>query len=208
MEKRIDNIRLRVFKSHEWFDPKQVLINLRYVETNLLSPDMDEKVRRLRTNELKELRELRDAAIFAYGLQTQILKVPVVIANVERSDYDFVVWWVKEENEYFYPVQLKELPPGDLNTTASLDGIYNIVVEKKYSGADDLAVAIRINKNMTLKCGPWEKDKRPHVRELWLFGNTSPDQSKWYICGDILKKPLLYEFMYPEGKPPLLNHLL
>lgn len=199
METPIDNIRLRELKSVHWFEPKQVLINMRYVETNLLSENMDEKVRRLRTNELKELREGREAAIFAYGLETQVLKVPVWVANSERSDYDFVVRWVKEENEYFYPVQLKELPPDDLNTTESLDGIYNKL--EKYSGTDDLAVAIHVNKKMTLKWGPWERQKRPQVRELWLFGNNSPDQSRWFICGDILKKPLFYEFRYPEGKP-------
>ena len=103
---------------------------------------MDERVRRLRTNKLKQLREGRDAAIFAYGLETQVLKVPVWFANAEQSDYDFVVRWVKEENEYFYPVQLKELPPEDLNTTESLDRIYDKL--EKYSGADDLLVAMNL----------------------------------------------------------------
>ena len=199
MEKPIDNIRLRRLRGLQWLKPGQVLINLRYVETNLLPPHMDERVRRLRTNKLKQLREGRDAAIFAYGLETQVLKVPVWFANTEQSDYDFVVRWVKEENEYFYPIQLKELPPEDLNTTESLDRIYDKL--EKYSGADDLSVAVHVNKKMTLKWGPWERKKRPRVRQLWLFGSTSPDQSKWFICGDILKKPLFYEFAYPEGKP-------
>jgi hypothetical protein len=114
--------------------------------------------------------------------------------------------WVKGEKEYFYPVQLKELPPDDLDTTESLDGIYDKL--EKYSGTDDLAVAIHVNKKMTLKWGPWERQKQPRVRELWLFGTNSPDQSKWFIFGDMLRKPRFYEYRYPDGQPTLPNHSL
>jgi hypothetical protein len=203
METPIDNIRLRELRSLQWYEPKQILINLRYVETHLLTENMDERVRRLRTNELKELREGREAAIFAYGLETEVIKNQVLVANTERSDYDFVMRWIKDENEYFYPVQLKELPPDDLNAQVSLEGIYNKL--EKYSGTDDLAVAIHVNRRMRLKWGPWERQKKPRIRELWLFGTNSPDPSKWFICGDILKKPRFYEFRYPEGQPTLPN---
>jgi len=53
----IPPILVRQFEQLTWVDPKQVLINLRWLERNL-PEHLDEKVRRLRTNKLKELRNI------------------------------------------------------------------------------------------------------------------------------------------------------
>ena len=48
---KVPNILAREFNRMEWVDPRQVLVNLRWVERNLPS-EVDERVRHLRTNQL------------------------------------------------------------------------------------------------------------------------------------------------------------
>ena len=85
INKPVGNIQRRGFDQLTWVDPKQVLINYRHAELNL--PDnLDPKVRRMRTNKLKEWREARDAALFSYGMANKVLKVPVIVAKSEKSD--------------------------------------------------------------------------------------------------------------------------
>jgi len=161
---------------------------------------MEEKIRRLRTNELKNWREARDAALFVFGISDQVLKIPMFVAKSEKSDYDAVMKWIKGEEEFYYPVQLKELPPDDLNLEIALDDIYAKL--EKYSGTSDLAVAIKVNRRMTLNYKPWYGENKPRVKEIWLFGCVSADQSKWFIYGDVLKNnPRYREFNYPDGQP-------
>lgn len=202
MEKRIDNIQQREFATLSWHDPRQILINLRLIELGL-PDDIDPRVRRLRTNTLKEWREGRDAALFAWGLGAVVLGIPVAVAKSEQRDYDFVCRWEKDGKLYYYPVQLKELPPADLNASVSLDDIYAKL--SKYSGRDDLAVAINVNRQFNFKYEPWSQPTRPKILELWLFGCTSPDQSEWMIYGNVLAtQPRFLTFSYPlpDTGPP------
>ena len=96
----VPNIMVREFERMVWVDPKQALINLRRLETNLPA-DLDEQVRRLRTNKLKELREARIAALFAFGTSDQVLNVPVLVSKSEAHDFDFVAKWQTDEKHYF-----------------------------------------------------------------------------------------------------------
>jgi hypothetical protein len=195
----VEKIRLREFQKLRWYDPRQVLISLRALELSLLS-DMDEMVRRLRTNNLKDWREARDAALFAFGISDQVLKIPTLVAKSEKIDYDFVMKWIKDDAEYYYPVQLKELPPQDLNSQIALEDIYAKL--ERYSGISDLAVAIKVNRKITLHYKPWDGENKPRLKELWLFGCVSADQSKLFIYGDVLKDdPRYREFDYPVGRP-------
>lgn len=207
MEKRTDRIQHREFGALAWHDPRQVLVNLRRVELGL-PENIDPRVRRLRTNALKEWREGRDAALFAWGISSAVIGVPVEIAISEQRDYDFVCRWLKDGKLYYYPVQLKELPPADLNDSIALDDIYAKL--SKYSGRDDLAVAVRLNRQMNFKYEPWNQPTRPAVMELWLFGGTSPDQSEWFIYGDVLAaRPRFLTFTYPspDTGPPTGSQL-
>ena len=195
----LDKIRIRKFQKLNWHRPGPVLKNLRYIETHALDPKMNKRERNLRTNTLKEWREARDAAIFAYGIENQLLKAPIFVAKSEESDYDFVLRWVINETESFAPVQLKELPPDELNSEITLDDLYHKL--EKYSGTDDLVVVIKINRRGRFNWMPWQRKNKLPIKELWFFGCTTEDQSKWFFVGDILDEPRFFEFEYPVGEP-------
>jgi hypothetical protein len=191
----LSKITERQLKALTWVDPKRALLNLRALEEKL--PDeLDERVRRLRTNDLKEWREARCAAIFAYGLGQQVLEKPTLVAKVEERDFDFVMRWADETADYFYPVQLKELPPEDLNSNIGLEELLTKLV--KYSGEEDLSVVVVINRRMKLDYRPWDFGPKPKIRELWYLGCTSADQSRWLLYGSVIAdNPRHYEFTYP-----------
>ena len=190
---RIDD---RKFQGLNWVDPKQVLINLRWVEANL-SPNIDERVRRLRT---KEWREARGAALFAYGIGKAVLGTVTQVAKVEERDFDFVMRWTDEQTNHYYPGQLKELPPTDLNPDVSLEDI--LAKLEKYSGPQNLSAVIQINRRMRLERGSLPGKHKLNLLELWYIGCTSEDQSSWFLYGSVLKaNPRHYEFAYPEGTP-------
>jgi hypothetical protein len=193
----IPKIQGREFDRMTWVDPKQVLINLRWLETNL-SPDLDERIRRLRTNNLKECREARTAALFAYGMGSTVLNTIVHVSKVEARDFDFVMRWIVEDKRYFYPVQLKEVPPADLSATVTLDDIHRKL--EKYRGERDLSVVIHMNRQTRFDYQPWQPAERLHIRELWYLGCASKDQSEWFLYGSVLaQRPQRHDFFYPTG---------
>lgn len=195
----VPNIMVREFERMVWVDPKQALINLRWLEMNL-PVGLDEQLRRLRTNKLKELREARTAALFAFGMSEKVLNVPTLVSKSEDRDFDFIVRWQKDEMNYFYPAQLKELPSDDLNSSVTLDDICKKL--EKYIGPDNLSVVIHINRRMQFNYGPWTQHNRPNIRELWYLGCESVDQSKWSLYGSALEQnPRKYDFLYPVGSP-------
>ena len=192
-----DDIRLREFSGLQYYCPKRVLQNLRKCEIELLDRNVPiDKVLRMRTNRLKPHREARDAAIFAYGIQKCVLGVPVRFSPHESSDYDCVLQCISEETQHFFPVQLKELPPSDLNPQVALKDILGKL--DKYG--KDLTVAIKYNRKERFEYGPWLRIENAPVVQIWLFGACSPDQSDWFLYGDLTKEPALYHFRYPD--PP------
>ena len=74
----IPRITLRQFERLIWVNPRHVLVNLRNLELNLPA-HLDDRTRRLRTNDLKKWREARTAALFAYGI------VDICINAIRRS---------------------------------------------------------------------------------------------------------------------------
>jgi hypothetical protein len=36
-----------------------------------------------------------------------------------------------------------------------------------------------------------------NIGSLWLLGASAPDQSKWFIVGNLLNNPRIFEFDYP-----------
>ena len=198
---QVSNIQAREFKQMEWSDPQEVLANLRLLELNLPA-DMDEQQRRLRTNQQKELREGRYAALFAYGIGSQVLNCQTLVSKTERRDFDAVIGWQADGHDYFYPLQIKELPPDDINPDVSLDDIYNKL--EKYSGQDDLSVVICLNRNTRVRFQPWDRKSKPRIKELWYLGSTDVYQSRWFLYGSVLEKnPRRFEFEYPEGEPTI-----
>jgi len=185
----------------EWFDPKQVLVNLRFIELNLPA-DLDERVRRLRTNQLKEWREARFAALIAYGFGVKVVNAPTFVSKTEKMDFDFVMKWQSGSMDHYFPVQLKELPPDDINSRVSLDDIYDKL--ERYVGHHDLSVVICINRQTRFEFQPWNRPSNPRIKELWYLGCQSADQSTWFLYGSTLgRNPQKFEFNYPDGEPKI-----
>ena len=94
----------------------------------------------------------------------------------------------------FAPIQLKELPPEAVNPE---DFINDLIAKlKKYPVSDETIVAIHVNRRLPLTFADL---KIPDLRiaQLWLFGGSLPDQSTWFLYGDLTQKPRPYEFTYP-----------
>ena len=185
----------------EWVDPRQLLVNLRWLEFNL-PPDMNERLRHLRTNSLREWQEARYAALFAYGISNAVLHLPTRLSKTEKVDFDAVMKWQKNGEDHYSPLQIKELPPDDINPDVSLDDILDKL--GKYSGEDNLTVVVCLNRRTRIKFQPWDRESKPRISELWYLGCTDAYQSKWFLYGSALEKnPRRFDFEYPEGIPTI-----
>lgn len=136
-------IRIRGFQRLAYRDPRAVLVELRRIEMGMVGADIDERVRHLRTNALRSIRELRTACLFCYGM-SQVTGQQFEVAHSESADYDAVATWVKGDLRSFAPIQIKEVPPVKLNTTASVQQVVDGLA--KYKSSDDLTVAIYLNR--------------------------------------------------------------
>lgn len=185
----------------EWVDPRQVLVGLRRVECKL-PREMDERERRLRTNKLKMWREARLAALFSFGIGDRVLHVQTLLSKAQQRDFDFVMRWRIDDVDYFYPAQLKELPPDNIDSKVTIEELYSKM--EKYIGPDDLSVVICLNRRMHFKFEPWSGPSKPRVKEVWYLGCLNSAQTRWFLYGDVLKKyPRKYEFDYPKGEPSI-----
>ncbi|MBH1975926.1 MAG: hypothetical protein I8H95_06310 [Rhodocyclales bacterium] len=190
----MDRSRLREIQNLEFRDPKDFLIELKKLEGQLVASVLDPKVRRLRTNNLKEWRETRDAALFCYGMGQRIGQT-VFLARGESQDYDFVASCMVGDVQHFAPVQLKEFVPSELNSTTSLKKIIDSL--NKYGDSKELTVAIRLNRQVHFDP---QTVVVPQLRiaALWVFGSISEDQTEWGLWGDFLEKPEGSRFLYPD----------
>lgn len=170
----------RQWQRYEYFDPTRVLSRLQEVRRSPELQNAPARVRNLRTNKLKEERESWDAAVFCY-LMGQHLGVDIRFSRTEARDYDSVFTWHTDEGQTFVPVQMKELVPETLNEFASLEAVWNSL--GKYGDSDDLTVAIKINRNARLELGGFTAKDLP-VSEVWLYGASTPDQSRWLLLGE------------------------
>lgn len=190
----MDRSHLREIQNLEFQDPKHFLIELRKLECQLAASISDSRIRRLRTNKLKEWRETRDAALFCYGMGQRIRQT-VFCARGESQDYDFVASWLVGDVQHFAPVQLKEFVPSELNSTTSLKEIIDSL--NKYVDSKDLTVAIRLNRRVFFDPQTVVVTQL-HIAGLWVFGSISEDQSEWGLWGDFLEKQEGSRFPYPD----------
>ncbi len=183
---------LKAFASLAYRDPVAVLRELRQIEMQIVDADLSPQVRNLRTNDLKHIREFRQAALFCYGMSLRIGH-QVLFSPVESSDYDFVATWEIADVRHFAPVQLKELVPDHLNASATVQALVNGL--SKYSG-DDLVVAVFLNRDGRFSL---EDLMLPALRiaELWFVFSTTPSQQIWQLVGDALGVPEASSFCYP-----------
>ena len=156
--------------------------------------DTAPNVRSLRTNSLKECRELREAAIFCHGMGERLGR-KVFLAQSESQDYDFVGYSVVGDLGHFTPVQLKEVVPADLNPAASVQKTIDALA--KYADSEDLTVAIHLSQRIHFDPSSLII---PNLRigGLWVFGAISADQSEWALWGDLLSEVKGEAFEYPS----------
>ena len=141
----MDLSRIRAIQRSEFRDPERFLVTLAKLEPRLAASNLDSKVKQLRTNNLKQWHEARQAAIFCYGM-AQKMERPIYLCREAAQDYDFVASYVEDETQYFVPVQLKEVVPDSLNATSSVQEIIRSLT--KYVDSKDLTVAIYLNRQV------------------------------------------------------------
>ena len=188
----MNRTRLNHWRQLNYRNPEPVLRELRTIEVSVMenANEISPHVRTLRTNELKHIREFRQAAIFCHGMAQQ-LGCPVHFAPVEDSDYDFVAAYTIDECHHFVPVQLKELVPRHLNEAATLDEILHSL--RKYPSSKDLTVVVYLNRQGTVTPRKIE-DPELRIGALWLVCSTPPDASSWIMIGDMLTEPTVSSF--------------
>ena len=188
-----NNLRLRQWSRLKYLDPRTVLRELRAVEHSMAGAPLEPRVRTLRTRKLRKHLELRQAALFSFGIG-QAIGTPVAFAPSEASDYDFVTRRVESDQVLFTPVQLKETVPQHLNPTTELRAVLEGL--RKYAVGEDLVVAIHLNRGGRIDLSGVVVP-RVRISEVWLFGSISEGQSRWLLYGNLLRDPRTYEFEYP-----------
>jgi hypothetical protein len=185
--------RERAFQNLKFQDPRPFLIRLREVEAEVARSKLPKKVKNLRTNTLKWSRELRQAALFCYGMGERIGQT-VYLAPSEAQDYDFVASWVVNQTQHLAPVQLKEVVPHDLNPAASIQAIVDSL--SRYVDSKDLTVAVHLNQKSHFDPASLRVPEL-NVAALWTFGAISPNQRRWGLWGNFLESAEGTEFEYP-----------
>src|SRR6267378_4018883 len=181
------NERLNAWRVLEYHDPARVLKELRVAavqvaaEADKLGITLDPLSLRLRTTPLKKYREWRDAAIFTYGIGlAKGLKTGY--ATHEAEDYDFVTAWVLDERNCFCPVQLKELPPADLNPHTKIGDLIESL--HKYPTNTESVLAIKLSRKPEVDLASLRIPQAP-FKEVYLFWQSTPTPDKYILYGDL-----------------------
>ena len=122
---------------------------------------------------------------------------PVWVLDHRAVDYDVIALYENNNGgNDFAPIQLKEVPPQRLNPKASLQSEIDKLATK-YSG-DDLTVAIRANQQTEVSLDEIIIPPSLRIAGLWIYGAVSPDGSRWFLAGNLLKRQrILTTFDYP-----------
>jgi hypothetical protein len=185
-------------KFNEWsklkfVDPGKILPQLRIIQLTVAASTLDDRVKNLRTHQLKRHREAWEAALFCYGM-SKMLGNSVYVAPYEASDYDAVALRMEKDTQYYTPIQIKELVPEDLNPHTDINK--EIAKLNRYPVSNDTAVVIHINRAGRLDLLSI-KTPQLNIGSLWVLGASIPDQSRWFIAGNLLGTPGILEFDYP-----------
>ena len=189
----MNHIRLRSFSKLEYRDPAIFLKELRRIEPLVAESALSDRAKSLRTNQLREWRQLREAAMFCVGVGERIGQ-KVYLGRGESEDYDFVASWRVDKQLHYAPVQLKEVVPKTINPEASLDEVVSSLA--KYANPQDLVVAVHLNRPGRFSLEDLNVPALS-IGELWIFGAIAEDQSRWGLWGDFLRVPEGSWFEYP-----------
>lgn len=192
-----DKLRVREWARLSYHDPEQTLRELRRLQYAIARSDLPAGIRNLRKREFKKYSELRQAALFCYGMSLR-LGVTVGFAMQEAADYDAVCRWSGGKGiENYAPLQLKELPASGGSPVPALNAL--LAKLDKYTDSQDLQVAIYTNTPGRIELSDLIL---PTVRlgGLYLVGAISTDQERWALVGDLMQSPTGTEFEHPEPK--------
>jgi len=191
----MNHLWLRTAEKLTFVDPTPYLIQLRRVEIEVALSDTPPKIKALRTNSLKAVREQREAALFCHGMGERLGR-KVYFSAQEDQDHDFIASWIDGEERHFAAVQLKEVVPLKTNPQASIEAI--VAGLAKYTDSDRLSVAIHLNQEGRFEPALLQVPKL-RIGSLWVFGCVAPDQSHWNLWGNFTEsEPYGTQFSYPE----------
>ncbi len=179
----IDQIRLREWSRLAFLDPEELIRKFNALDRFVSDSSISNREKALRTNELKTIRETRQAALFALGLRKWARNTSVEIAVIEDSDYDAVFRRRDDDRMSYTPVQLKEVVPDRWNKTASIDSILNKLVALQSSR--ELVVGIHHTRATNDGKLEFLVPKGLNLAGLFVFGSVSNDRSEWMITGDL-----------------------
>jgi hypothetical protein len=195
----VDRITLRKWRQRRWRDAQADLVNLGRLYGRLLGKGIQAAVDDLRVHELRKYVEQRQAALFAYFIEHSVLKCPIAYAMSEEQDYDCLIWWNVDGKSRYAPVQLKELVPSHINPTANI--VDELAKLAKYVTSDRTIIAVHLNQAGLVE---YSSIPRPatSAAEIWLYAAISPDQSLWFLYGDLLHGARGYEIPWPTQLRP------
>ena len=177
-------VRLRELLRRGTLDPEALL-------RGLASHSVDAK--RWRSQRFKELREARDACLFAYGLG-KLFNKEVSVVRGELEDYDFALRAKADGELLLAGVQLKELPPAKLNPTLTLPDLLHRLSR---NNPTDAWLLIRLNQGGYIADASLDAPSLPYA-EVWYLWANSPDGLSWCIYGDTKRQhPQRFDFSYP-----------
>ena len=113
---------------------------------------------------------------------------------MEEGDHDCVLAWDHDGTQRFTPVQLKELPPADLNASITIADLL-AGVTKKYAKTDTVLV-VHLNRRGSVPLADLVLAESP-FKEAWFLWCSSDDQDCWCIWGESLAETGPVEFRYP-----------
>ncbi len=130
-----DHTELRTLGDVEFLNPAKVLMNLGPHQLDLAASNVDDRLRSLRMNKFKALREAWHGALLTY-IWSMSWGKPLLYGSHENQDYDIIVR--SDYDRALIKVQLKELPPKieDIRRCAMSDyqiRFYRDVVENQGS---------------------------------------------------------------------------
>jgi hypothetical protein len=178
-KKTMDRAWLNDMAKRSRINPTDVL---KEVSRASLTVGVGPKVKGLRATTPKRRREIAEACLFCFGWACRIGR-PVWVVDDEGADYDFVAVWKNNGDEFFTPVQLKEVVPTRLNPDASIQSIIDGL--GKYS--KDLSVAIRVNQRGMLDLDKITLPSSLKISALWVYAAVSEDGSRWWINGNLIE---------------------
>ncbi len=152
----------------------------------------------LRSPKQKKSREVFQACIFLCAVRQASGKpYRLIHEEPENSPVDVVavIDLPEERASYYYPIQLKELPPRTRNPNIGLDDLLADLATD--TSIADSIVAIYLNREVRVEFDAIAIPSGLKARQLWLYGSPGP-LANFILRGDLMEaNPATYEVMLP-----------